>query len=205
MILPPDTPPDHVPTLISRIDGFVLSGGGDIAPSKYGGEELLSVHGVEPERDNFEIALTRTLVAQKIPFLGICRGIQVLNVALGGDLYADIASQTSVSENHSRNNTTERKLLAHRVKVTPSSKLAQILGMTEFEVNSLHHQSIRALAEGLKVVARSPEGIVEGVEVVGHPFGIAVQWHPEWMEEEHPAMRALFSALAEAAKQRAKR
>jgi len=205
LVIPPDTPTEHIPALFDRIDGLVLSGGGDISPSLYGGEDSPAIHDVIPQRDTLEIALTQAAVERGLPFLGICRGIQVLNVALGGDLYTDIDTQTSVTEKHNRDSTNERTLLAHKVEILPSSRLAQILGGTEFEVNSLHHQSIRKLANRLKVVARSPEGIVEGVEVIGHPFGIAVQWHPEWMEQDHPAMQALFRALAEAAKRKAER
>jgi len=204
LVIPPDTPKEHIPALFSRIDGLVLSGGGDVSPSLYGGENSATVHEVNPQRDILEIALTQAAVERGLPFLGICRGIQVVNVALGGDLYTDIGIQTSVTEKHNRDSTNERTLLAHKVEIAPESKLAQILGGTEFEVNSLHHQSIRKIANRLKVVARSPEGIVEGVEVVGHPFGIAVQWHPEWMEQDHPAMQALFRALVKAAKCKAK-
>ncbi len=205
LVIPPDTPKEHIPALANYIDGLVLSGGGDIAPSWYGGEDSPTVHDVNNQRDTLEIALTQAAIEQGVPFLGICRGLQVVNVALGGDLYADIETQTSVTEKHNRDSTNERTLPAHKVEILPSSRLAQILGGTEFEVNSLHHQSIRKLADRLKVVARSPEGIVEGVEVIGHPFGIAVQWHPEWMEQDHPAMQALFRALVEAAKRKAER
>ena len=199
LVLPSDAPPEEAAYLLERVDGLLLTGGGDIDPARYGGQPHAQVYGVKPARDALEIALVEAAVARGVPFLGICRGIQVLNVALGGTLYEDLASQYPNALRHRTDPVRERTLLVHGIKAEKESRLVRLLGETEFEVNSLHHQGIRDVAPGLKVTAHAPDGLVEAVELPDHPFGLAVQWHPEWLYQEHPLHQALFCGLVGAA------
>ncbi len=197
-VLPPSTPADQVPALVERVDGVLFSGGGDLDPATYGGQPHPQVYEVNPARDALELTLAREVVRQRKPFLGICRGIQVLNVALGGTLYEDLADQKPHALVHRRDPRSERTLLAHQVALAPESRLAAILGTTHLPVNSLHHQGIRRLAPGLQAVAHAPDGLIEAVEVPHHPFGLAVQWHPEWLYDTDQRMAALFQAFVAA-------
>ena len=169
-------------------------------PERYGVTNHHNLDDVEESRDQTELFLVPGVIRQERPFLGICRGIQVLNVALGGTLYEDIADQHPGAIKHAHYPNIPRDYLAHAVQITEESRLASILGKPVLEVNSLHHQGIRHLAPGLKASAYAPDGIVEGVEVPGHPFGLAVQWHPEHLQA-HETMQALMRAFAEAASQ----
>ena len=184
--------------LLPRLDGVLFTGGGDIEGSYYQEQAHPKVRGVEPDRDRLEINLLKRVVHDGKPFLGICRGLQLINVGLGGTLYADIADQVAGAAKHDYYSDWKRDHLAHPVAVDEDSRLAGILGGGEVEVNSLHHQAVRQLAPGLVSTASSPDGIVEALELPDHPFGLAVQWHPEWLTAYAP-MRALFSAFTEAA------
>ncbi len=199
VVLPSDTPPEEAAYLLERLDGLLLTGGGDIDPARYGGKQHPKLYGINHARDALEIALVEAAIAHGVPFLGICRGAQVLNVALGGTLYEDLPSQYPDALRHGSNPITERALLAHGIRAEKESRLVRLLGETEFEVNSLHHQGFRDIAEGLKVTAWAPDGLVEAVELPDHPFGVAVQWHPEWLYQEHPLQQALFCGLVGAA------
>ncbi|NPA92794.1 MAG: gamma-glutamyl-gamma-aminobutyrate hydrolase family protein [Chloroflexi bacterium] len=201
-IIPFDTPPTHIPALLETCDGLLFSGGGDIDPACYRGQEHPKVYDVNHARDALEISLAQEAVSQGIPFLGICRGIQVINVALGGSLYEDLPSQYPNALAHRRDPKTERTLLAHTVRIAPQTRLHHVLEADELQVNSLHHQGVREVAPSLTAVAWSPDGLVEAVEAPNHPFGVAVQWHPEWLYDEHPAQLSLFQALVQAAAQR---
>lgn len=185
--------------LFARLDGIVFTGGGDIQPELFGGVPHPKIGGVDPERDALELPLARAAATEGKPFLGICRGLQVVNVALGGTLFTDVADQLTGAIRHDWHEGYPRTHLAHPVRVNEESRLGQILGEPLPHVNSLHHQGIRALAPGLKAVAFAPDGLVEAVELPGHPFGLAVQWHPEWLTE-HEAARRLFRAFVEAAR-----
>ena len=132
-----------------------------------------------------------------MPFLGICRGLQLINVGLGGTLYADIADQVPGADKHDYYPDWERDYLAHPVEVDLGTRLADIIGGGKVDVNSLHHQSVDKVAADLVVTAKAPDGVVEAVELPDHPFGLAVQWHPEWLTA-HSRMRALFAAFADA-------
>ena len=202
VLIPTNLPSEAATALLARLDGLLLTGGGDIDPDQYGGEAHEAVHEVLPARDAMELALTKIAVAEGIPFLGVCRGLQVVNVALGGTLYQDLPSQYHRPLKHSRDAVTERTLLTHTVKIAEDSRVRRLLGAEEIKVNSLHHQGIRALAEGLKPVAWSSDGLIEAVELPDHPFGVAVQWHPEWLYREHPIHQALFRGLVDAAAHR---
>jgi putative glutamine amidotransferase len=145
-----------------------------------------------------EIQMVGDAVHEGLPFLGICRGIQMINVALGGTLYLDIADQHPEAIKHDYFPDFPRDQLSHAVKIDPASRLAKILGTHETQVNSLHHQGVDRLAADLRATSYGPDGLIEGVELSDHPFGIAVQWHPEWLTA-HQSMRNLFRALVEAA------
>jgi putative glutamine amidotransferase len=193
--------PGEIPTLLARLDGLLLTGGGDIAPQRFNGRPHPRVYEIDQRRDNLEILLVQMAAESGMPFLGICRGIQVINVALGGSLFTDISDQLTDSLRHDWYPDIPRDYLAHAISVAPGSRLAGILGGDAFEVNSLHHQGVERLAPGLQAVAYAPDHLIEGVELPGHPFGLGVQWHPEWLQE-HAPQRQLFQALVEASSQK---
>lgn len=197
VLLPNALSPEALDALVPRLDGVLFSGGGDIDTDFYQSEDHPKVNGVEIQRDQLEIALLRQQVAEGKPFLGICRGMQLINVALGGSLYADIADQVPGAAKHDYYPGWERDYLAHPVSVDRGTCLAGILGEREVEVNSFHHQAVRQLAPGLAPTAYSPDGIMEACELPDHPFGLAVQWHPEWLTAYAPT-RSLFQAFVEA-------
>ena len=183
--------------LLERLDGVLFTGGGDVHPDRYGGKDHARLGDVDAERDRVELWLARAVATQDKPFLGICRGFQVINVALGGSLYEDILDQKPGALRHDYYPDIPRNHLAHSVKIEPTSLLANILGTTSPQVNSLHHQGVRQIAESLTPTAYAPDGILEGYELPTHRFGLAVQWHPEWLQEHEP-MRRLFKAFVDA-------
>jgi putative glutamine amidotransferase len=180
-----------------RLDGLLLTGGGDIHPFLFGEEPNRKLGAFDPERDAFEIAIMKTMLNLRKPVLGICRGIQVINVALGGTLYQDLETQLPGSLQHQQQ--AARRHPAHGVTVQPESRLAGILGSARLRVNSLHHQAIRDPAPGLRVTAWADDGVIEGVEAPGDPLLLGVQWHPEDLWRHDPAAASLFRALVQAA------
>lgn len=190
--------PDQI---LARVDALVLTGGGDVDPKLYGEARHDTFEAAETGRDDFEIALARAAVAKGIPLLAICRGMQVLNVAMGGTLVQDIPTQVPGAVEHSVPQ--PRHHIAHEVWVAKGSQLATLLAdhMEDGEtchVNSRHHQSVKDAAQGFDVTATSPDGVVEAMEKTGAPFCVAVQWHPEnfWRTGE---FRELFEGLVKAA------
>ncbi len=199
ILLPTSLPINALPELVNRFNGFVLSGGGDVDPALYSGHLDTTIHSIDPERDAFELALIPLVRATDKPLLAICRGMQVLNVALGGSLYEDIASALPAAQRHDWYPNYPRDYLAHTVEVEPGSRLARILGTRKLRTNSLHHQAIRQPAPALEVVAHAEDGVIEAVELPEKRFAIGVQWHPECLPEE-PAMQRLFKAFVIASK-----
>jgi putative glutamine amidotransferase len=197
MILPLGLPEAALLQILSHLDGLLLSGGGDMHPHAYGSKPHPKVRGIDEDRDRIEIFLLRQARVMDLPVLGICRGLQVINVALGGTLYEDIQEQRPGAIQHQYFGLRPRDHRAHPVEVSPGSLLYDLLGQASPEVNSLHHQGIRNLAEGLTATAFAPDGLVEGFEVPGSSFTLAVQWHPEWLPED-PAMQALFARFVAA-------
>jgi putative glutamine amidotransferase len=195
LLIPPGVCGKDCKSLLTRLDGLLFSGGGDIDPAYFNGTPHRKVYGIIPDRDELEINLVRLAAQQGFPFLGICRGIQVINVALGGTLFTHIADQLPLALKHDHD---DYAFIAHRVMVEPNSRLRDILKDSEVETNSLHHQGVERLAPNLAAVAVSADSLVEAIEIPGHPFGMAVQWHPEGMPDS-PQMQALFSAFVEAA------
>lgn len=194
VLIPPQ--PENAADLVESLDGILLAGGDDCDPSLYGEEAHPSVQPMDPRRQSNEVELARIARERGIPTLGICLGIQVINVAAGGTLLQDIDSQmdteiqhASVAENRAR----------HEVMVVEGTKLADILPELELNVNSTHHQAINRIGDGLRMTAQAPDGIVEGVEDPRLPFYLGVQWHPEDMPGEDSAS-SLFAAFVEAAR-----
>ncbi len=188
-------------TVFARVDGLILPGGGDVEPALYQEEGTGLSKRINPQRDRGEILLTRTAVTQNKPLLAICRGIQVMNVALGGTLWEDLDTQRFDGLHHDWHGRQPRTHLAHAVQIDPDSRLAQSMGVTRPGVNSLHHQGIRDVAPKVAITATAPDGLVEGIEVPGHPFAVGVQWHPENLVFNDPHMLALFEGLVKASKQ----
>ncbi len=182
-------------TLYGRLDGLLLSGGGDIDPTYYGEARHEKCGLPSPERDETELALIRWAVEDGMPLLAICRGIQVLNVALGGTLYQDIEAQAPGAERHSWSPGYPRDYIAHSVSIEPQTRLAHIVGADPLPVNSFHHQSVKDVAPGLTVTARAPDQIIEAVEANGHAFVVGVQWHPEGLASSDTRAQGLFDAL----------
>jgi putative glutamine amidotransferase len=185
---------------LEAIDGLIMTGGVDIHPSFYGQIVLERCGEIDEERDRFEVELIHAARGRDLPFLGICRGLQVLNVALGGTLYQDLSYRQGTDPAH-MSPRERRGEPAHGVAITPGSRLADILGPRDMPVTSTHHQIIRDLAPDLVVSAAAPDGVIEAVEGPGR-FLLAVQWHPERMARRHPDQLALFRALVEQAKGR---
>lgn len=184
--------------IFERLDGIVFPGGADVAPAEYGEQALPDINVVEPARDSTELRLARWAYDAGLPTLGICRGQQLLNVALGGTLYQDLLAQGATRLDHSDEDGRARNALVHRVGLEPGSKLAQLIDETEVEVNSLHHQAIKSVAPGLTVTGRSEDGVIEAVEADGARFLVAVQWHPEELTAL-PWVSRLFQGFARAA------
>lgn len=185
LIIPAVTSKDLISSIFQKIDGVLLTGGGDIETLRYNGENHPRVYGVDVERDQLEIDLVLSAVTNKKPLLGICRGIQIINVALGGDLYSDISDQRENSLRHDWFPDYPRDMLAHEVLALNNSRLHEITGCDQMKVNSLHHQGIRSIAPGLTATAFAEDGIIEAVEMDDHPFFLGVQWHPEWIYNQN--------------------
>lgn len=199
LLVPTGMDVDTIPDLLVRVDGVLLTGGSDLDPQLFGGGINHNVYGIDPARDAFEIAVVKHMVESGKPFLGICRGIQVMNVALGGTLYLDIADELPIALKHDYFTPTYRPdKLSHPVSVEDGSLLAGLVGTVPFKVNSRHHQAIKILGHNLKVTAFAKDGIIEGVELPSHPFALGVQWHPESLQGD-PRMCALFGGLVAAA------
>ena len=190
-VLPVMDPDDADPALLA-VDGLLLTGGGDVDPARYGAAPVPEVYGLDPGRDAFEIALVLAAVRAGLPVLGICRGAQVLNVALGGTLLQHIPAVTG-RDHCLRDRAYE---IVHGVAVTPGSVLEAVAGPGEIPVNSLHHQAVDTLGAGLRAVAWAEDGIVEGVESDGLGRLLGVQWHPELLTGPgHARHEGLFAWL----------
>jgi putative glutamine amidotransferase len=190
-------PPARAKALVERLDGLLLSGGVDVDPGIYGQAPHARLGRVDRRRDDFEIALLRAALRRDLPVLAICRGQQVLNVALGGTLVQDIPSLVSgAAEHHVR---TPRWRLSHAVAVTRGTRLHELVGRDTVAVNSIHHQSVDRVGQGLVVSARCPDdGVIEGVELPGSRFVVGVQWHPESFRTRPDSFRRLFEAHVDA-------
>jgi putative glutamine amidotransferase len=179
---------------VYELDGLLLSGGGDIEPARFGQENHAKTASVDPERDELELQAARSALADGMPILGICRGAQVLGVALGGTLVQDVPELTPNALCHAD--------APHTVTFACGSRIGAILGCERLEVNSSHHQANDALGDGVRAVAWSDDNVIEAIEVAGRPFAIGVQWHPERMHDERQSK--LFAAFVTAATERSR-
>lgn len=183
-----------VELLAERFDGFLFSGGGDIAPSYFREAPHPCCGKVSPRRDAFELPLLRAAVRRGRPVLAVCRGVQVLNVALGGTIYQDIPSQLGIEEGRHRQQEPYDRT-HHEVELTPGGLLARVTGKARLSVNSVHHQAVRDVAPGMVVEARSGDGVIEALSLAGREDVLGVQWHPEQLFAQDAAQRALFAHL----------
>jgi putative glutamine amidotransferase len=177
--------------LLSRLDGLVLTGGTDIDPSLYGCAPSPELGEVDLDRDLWELALLRAALAQGVPVLGICRGAQLLNVGLGGTLTQHV--ELDEGAGHPRFDG-DRSELAHHVRMQPGSVAASVFG-AQLDVNSLHHQTLDLLGDGLTASGHAADGVIEVIELTGRPV-LAVQWHPEMLTQPDPAIAWLITAAA---------
>ena len=202
--IPMVIPPMHeeaIEPLLDRLDGICLSGGPDIHPSVYGEAEDPQLGPTEPSLDHFELALARRTDARDMPLIAICRGMQNLNVARGGTLFQHLGNIDGTLEHRQE---TLGDQPSHSVEIESGTLLARSLDATEAEVNSFHHQAVDALGKGLVITARSPDGVVEGIEATDREFCLGVQWHAELLVERESEQLALFRAFCEqSVKQRA--
>jgi len=189
--------------LYERLDAVLLPGGPDVDPAHYGSERHPLTVTIDDLRDKLELTVARWAVRDDLPVFGICRGHQVLNVALGGTLVQDIPDQLGSPLIHDIPDGTPRSTRVHDVTIDSDSRLAGVLGSTRLLVNSLHHQSVEQVAPGAVVTAKSPDGVVEALEVPDRHFALSVQWHPEDLYQDDEAMLRLFTAFVQAARERA--
>lgn len=198
VVLPYTTSSDVVDRHLDIIDGLVLTGGGDIDPYLYGEEPIPSLGEVSPGRDDYEINLVLAALNRGLPILGICRGIQVVNVALGGTLYQDLSGLAGILQHYQNS---RRQVAGHKVRIKRDSLLYRTIGLEDLRTNSFHHQAVKAVAPGLKISAQTSDGTVEVIESEAKAL-LAVQWHPESMIRSQPIMLELFRWLVNTAAKR---
>ncbi|MGH7534343.1 MAG: gamma-glutamyl-gamma-aminobutyrate hydrolase family protein [Gemmatimonadales bacterium] len=184
-----------------RLDGLLLPGGVDVDPTTYGEPTLTDCGRLDPDRDRVELQFARWAITDAKPVFGLCRGLQLVNVALGGTLYQDIARQRPGAIKHDYFPTAgfARDHLAHEVRVDGGSRLSALVGPSPLRVNSMHHQGIKDLAPGLVACGFAPDGLIEAIESSAHQFLVGVQWHPETLVEHDPRMSRLLAGFVEAA------
>ena len=187
--------------IYGHLDGIFLTGGVDVDPSHYGEERHERCDRGDSARDWTEIRLVRWAQVDGKPIFGVCRGIQAINVALGGSLYQDVSLQHPEAIKHDYFPTAtaySRDYLAHEIRVEEQSRVGRMLGGRQLHVNSMHHQGIKRLAPGLAATAFAPDGLIEAVECARGSFLVGVQWHPEELAEKHAPQRRLFTAFVDA-------
>lgn len=196
LIVPPLSSERAAAAVLDCVSGLVLTGGEDVDPARYGEKRHEKVRSVNAARDATEAALVEAAKARGMPVLAICRGIQILNVALGGTLVQDISSQCDTDIAHDEDRPRDSR--SHEISIEPGSLIAGAIGTERCTVNSFHHQSVKDVADGMRVSARSPDGIIEGIESTDKDWWVlAVQWHPEEMTNSpEPWDRGLFKAFA---------
>jgi len=195
LLIPVSGSPDRAAELADRIDGLLLTGGGDVDPAAYAAPQRPQTAGVDRRRDDVEIELVRIACQRGLPVLAVCRGIQLLNVALGGTLVQDLPTADPPRPGHMA--VQSWNTAAHPVRLEPGTLLHRLLG-PEVTVNSLHHQAVDRAAPGLRVAARAPDDVIEAVEDSGGQFVVGLQWHPEMLGPDHPST-AVFRQFAAAA------
>ncbi len=202
VLLSPDMDDDMLSACMQKLNGIFLAGGNDVAPEVFGEDPIPELGEVNPLRDQFEMRLVKKAYEMGMPVLGVCRGIQSMNVALGGTLWQDLPSQYRTEAGgrpiaHSQKRPDYYQ--SHTVQVKNGSQLHSIVGADSLRVNSFHHQAVREPAPGMVVSAVSTDGVIEAIECPQHPFFVGVQWHPERYFEREPDAKALFAAFAQSA------
>ncbi|MGB9662454.1 MAG: gamma-glutamyl-gamma-aminobutyrate hydrolase family protein [Moorellaceae bacterium] len=192
----PIGPKRHADKYLGMIDGLLLTGGGDVDPGFFGQGPQEGLGRVLPERDEFELYLTRRALQMGKPILALCRGMQVLNVAAGGTLYQDIVKELPGCWQHSQKK--PRFCVHHTIETAPGSLMARLFGSTA-RVNSMHHQAVREVGQGLRITAWAGDGVVEALEGTDAFFVVGVQWHPEELIKFYPSQRQVFRSFIEAA------
>lgn len=192
----------EVGEMLDRIDGLVLSGGGDIDPARFGQDLHPKSDEIDAERDAFEYAIFHEAVRRDMPVLGICRGLQLINTALGGTLYQDIGDLKADAQEHRQHSVpVHAEQTYHTVTLAPGNHpLREILGTDTLDVNSFHHQGIDRLAEPLTAIAQSDDGLIEAIDYPDMTFCIAVQWHPEMLAGDRSDHASIFSAFIQVTK-----
>ena len=199
-ILVPFVDPAECEAYLALLDGLVLSGGGfDVPPALYGEEVRPCCGPLIPERTGTELCLLRRVLGSGTPVLGVCGGMQLLNVAMGGSLHQDLPTDTGIRIHQQP---APKDVPSHDVEIVPATRLAALVGAGRLRVNSTHHQAVKAVGPGLLVTARAPDGVIEGIELPGHPFALGVQWHPESAQRHEPRHAELYRGLVRAAAER---
>jgi len=195
------THPNTLRLIYERLDGLLLAGGVDMAPETFGEDPVPELGNIDPDRDAVELALASWAIADGKPVFGLCRGLQVINVATGGTLHQDVATQLPDAIKHDYFPIAgyERDYIAHDVELELGTRLSSVMRGRHVGVNSMHHQGIKEVGLGLAATAYAPDGLIEAIEHPDHEFLVAVQWHPEMLEMSQPETRRLFHEFVEAA------
>ncbi len=201
VVMPLDASEEDLKQLSQDLDGFLFTGGPDVHPFLFGEETQAHCGNVSPARDQMEISLLPMIMELRKPVLGICRGIQVLNIALGGNIWQDIPSQVTREFPLAHSQPFSYDMPCHTVALTEGSLLARISESSSIKVNSMHHQAVRDLAPGLIASAYSPDHLIEALEMTDYPFFIGVQWHPEYLWEKNKEAFRLFQTFVNACKE----
>ncbi|HHZ12336.1 MAG TPA: gamma-glutamyl-gamma-aminobutyrate hydrolase family protein [Clostridiales bacterium] len=191
-----------IPEIIDLLGGIVFTGGGDVDPAYFGEAPNPRLGSINPYRDRLEIPLCREVMDRDIPVLGICRGMQLMNIAMGGEIYQDLDSQWDKGFLQKHSQLAPDWYGSHVVELAKGSRLAELLRNERIRTNSFHHQAVREPADCFRVTARCDDGVVEGIESPSHTFAVGVQWHPERMWEKDERMLGLFNGLVDAARNR---
>ncbi len=196
IIIPLDLPDESLRAIYSVLDGLFLAGGGDMNPVCYGQDLYSKTEGLDLLRDDAELKFARWALEDHMPILGVCRGVQALNVAAGGTLIQDVTDMIPQAIRHQYFPEKPREYVAHEVATVNGTRLSAILG-NEARVNSFHHQAVKTVAPGFRVSAYAPDGVIEAIEHSNGTFAVGVQWHPESLAPSDPKMMALFDAFVQ--------
>ncbi len=198
VVLPLEAEEQDIRRFVSLLDGFLFTGGPDVHPFLFGENTHLHCGEVSVKRDFLELTLLNLAMEKKKPILGICRGIQLINIGLGGDIYQDIPSQFPQDFPIAHKQPFPYAIPSHKVSVVPDTKLSEICELPEIQVNSMHHQAVRKTAPCCIVSGTGPDGLIEAIEMPDYPFLVGVQWHPEYLWKQDKSAANLFFQFVEA-------